>query len=55
MRITHGILISFQISILYSYFIYVKGMFPTLTKQNSLGMMIPFHFLRLKASDIILD
>ena len=35
MKITHRILIFFQISTLYSYFIYVKGMFPTLTKPTA--------------------
>ena len=35
MKITHGILIFFQISTLYSYFVYVKGMFPVLTKPTA--------------------
>ena len=48
MKITHGIFIFSQISILYSYFIYVKGMLSTLTEPNNLGMMIPVFSFKSK-------
>lgn len=48
MKITHGIFIFSQISILYSYFIYVKGMLSTLTEPNNLGMMIPVFSFKAK-------